>query len=127
MIQNELRKKQDHVRKIRAVFKTITHGDQDLINKEDMDKVLQDPKMLAFMSSVEIDSADVEEFFNVLSNDGQDAVDIESFVVGCMKMRGAARSMDLLGLIHQHKDEIEHFKEIQRQLVVLEKRISTLS
>eukprot|EP00747_Dinoflagellata_sp_TGD_P085320 gnl/TRDRNA2_/TRDRNA2_162842_c4_seq1.p1 gnl/TRDRNA2_/TRDRNA2_162842_c4~~gnl/TRDRNA2_/TRDRNA2_162842_c4_seq1.p1 ORF type:complete len:110 (+),score=24.00 gnl/TRDRNA2_/TRDRNA2_162842_c4_seq1:121-450(+) len=61
--------------------------------------------MQAFMSKLEIEAMELETLFKLLSDDGHQTVDLETFVVGCMKIRGPARSMDLVGLI-----EMEHKK-----------------
>ena len=45
--------------------------------------------MLLFASSLGLDVMDLQSFFDVLSAGGQRAVDVETFVVGCIKMKGA--------------------------------------
>merc|ERR1719401_3271473 len=60
--------------------------------------------MIAFCSSLDIELLDVDLFFNVLSSNGRRSVDLETFVVGCIKLRGLAKSMDLIELICMHKN-----------------------
>eukprot|EP00747_Dinoflagellata_sp_TGD_P099273 gnl/TRDRNA2_/TRDRNA2_167691_c1_seq1.p1 gnl/TRDRNA2_/TRDRNA2_167691_c1~~gnl/TRDRNA2_/TRDRNA2_167691_c1_seq1.p1 ORF type:complete len:124 (+),score=24.96 gnl/TRDRNA2_/TRDRNA2_167691_c1_seq1:174-545(+) len=58
----------------------------------------------AFAASLHIDTSDLEQVFRLLSNDGRDSVDVDSFVMGCMKIKGTAKSMDVCALLHeQHK------------------------
>merc|ERR1712093_578162 len=75
-----------------------------------------EPEMYALASSMDIDAMDVEQFFNILSADGTQPVDISSFVVGCMKMRGTAKSMDLLGLVYSQQQYQKHTTRLFRLL-----------
>merc|ERR1712217_592270 len=59
--------------------------------------------MHAFAKSLEIDITDAKQFFLILSGNGRRTVDIETFVVGCIKLKGTAKSMDLMDLMYSHK------------------------
>jgi hypothetical protein len=39
----------------------------------------------------------------VISEGGRRSVDLETFVVGCIKLKGAAKSADLMDLIYKSK------------------------
>mmetsp|Transcript_38870 Transcript_38870/g.67563 ORF Transcript_38870/g.67563 Transcript_38870/m.67563 type:complete len:233 (-) Transcript_38870:52-750(-) len=125
VIQDEMKRKNEYISKIRTLYQKIAKGTRSELTKVDFDKVLQDSEMLAFMQSVEIDSMDVEQFFNILSCEGTQGVDIETFVVGCMKLRGMARSMDLLGLIHTQRADSKTIKQIERQLSGIKEMVKT--
>merc|ERR1712039_540185 len=67
------------------------------------------------MESLEIDASDIEHFFAAISLDGELSVDVETFVVGCMKLKGSARSMDLLSLCHSHRKLASRHKAFERR------------
>lgn len=46
---------------------------------------------------------DIAEFYDMLSCHGKYQVDAETFVVGCLKLKGTASSLDLQGLIVSQK------------------------
>ncbi len=56
---------------------------------------MDDPEMLAFTAELELEAPDVKQFFNVLAAGGKRTVDLEAFVVGCIKLRGNAKSIDM--------------------------------
>merc|ERR1711944_97085 len=60
---------------------------------------IKDPMVALFSEQLGIESQDLEEFFNVLSDYGEHPVDLETFVVGCIKMRGMAKSIDMVETI----------------------------
>lgn len=125
IIAEEMRKKHDHIQKIKTLFKNLATHNQVKLTQPDFEIVLQDPEMMAFMSTLEIEPMDVEQFFSILSNDGKDGVDLNDFVVGCMRMGGQARSMDLLGLIHNNKIETKRRKQMQRDLASIKVLLQT--
>jgi len=79
-----------------------------------------DLRMYAFAKSLDIDIADAKQLFQILSNNGWRSVDIDSFVVGCIRLKGAAKSMDLMDLMRSHKRSIttqqEHFRSCKGSL-----------
>merc|ERR1719329_1590792 len=59
---------------------------------------LTDPEMINFARALEVELVDLQVVFDVLSNSGRQSVDLESFVVGCIRLRGSAKSADLISL-----------------------------
>lgn len=101
MIQEQLRKKSAYVSKIVQLFQLIDHDASGCIsNKEFLDH-MSDPHMLAFAESLSLEVTDLEQLFDIFSCGGKQTVDVENFVVGCIKLRGTARSLDLLDLSMQ--------------------------
>merc|ERR1719183_2084415 len=74
------------------------------------------PELQAFVSSMDIDITDAKHFFRIVSCGGKRHVDIQAFVDGCIKMKGMARSMDLLNLLYQHKAASHEQKAFLRNL-----------
>jgi len=127
IIAEEMRRKGEYIRKIKSIFQSIAKEDQKTLTKDDFDMVLQDRSMIAWMSSLEIEPVDVEHFFHILSSAGEHEVDIDTFVVGCMKLRGPARSMDLLGLINCVQADSDRIKKIERDLGAIRKWMARYS
>mmetsp|Transcript_138944 Transcript_138944/g.245223 ORF Transcript_138944/g.245223 Transcript_138944/m.245223 type:complete len:753 (-) Transcript_138944:36-2294(-) len=117
VIQDEMKRKNEYISKIRRLYERIAKGQRAELTQADFEKVLQDSEMLAFMQSVEIDTMDCEQFFNILSCGGTQGVDIETFVVGCMKLRGMARSMDLMAVAYTQRQDSAKIRQIETQLL----------
>merc|ERR1719265_1268164 len=69
--------------------------------------------MHAFAQSLEIDTSDTKQFFCILSDHGKRTVDIETFVVGCIKLKGQAKSMDLMDLVYAHRQAVAEQHEFR--------------
>lgn len=103
MIQQEMKKKHEYIALIKQLFSEMDKDGKGRITRDAFMANLHNSQMVAFLSRVGIDAIDAEGFFDILASEaGTGGIDVEAFVLGCMKLRGPARSMDLLGLIHKH-------------------------
>merc|ERR1711970_423080 len=80
------------------------------------------PRMRAFAASLGIEIADTNHFFALLSDSGKKAVDLETFVTGCIRMKGQALSVDLQDLLikqNRFTQTVEKKLEAIRQQLTL--------
>merc|ERR1712232_548730 len=80
---------------------------------------LSDPCLVEFSESIDIDPSEMEFFFELISSNGTRAVDLETFVVGSIKLVGMARSMDMVDAVITTKklatDFVEFSEFVQKQ------------
>merc|ERR1712032_125777 len=69
---------------------------------------------------------DAEMFYNVLSQDSVDAVPIDTFIAGCLRMRGHAMSSDLQAVRAEGMRRSSQLKEISQQLNRLQLQVASL-
>jgi len=67
----------------------------------------KDPETVAFAATLDIDVKDLKQFFYILSRNGSRSVDLETFVVGCIRLRGTAKSMDVMESVLLQKEAME--------------------
>eukprot|EP00747_Dinoflagellata_sp_TGD_P202882 gnl/TRDRNA2_/TRDRNA2_76468_c1_seq1.p1 gnl/TRDRNA2_/TRDRNA2_76468_c1~~gnl/TRDRNA2_/TRDRNA2_76468_c1_seq1.p1 ORF type:complete len:144 (-),score=39.24 gnl/TRDRNA2_/TRDRNA2_76468_c1_seq1:62-433(-) len=82
-----------------------------------------DEQLEAFANSLYIDTQDLEQVFALLSNEGKNSVDIDAFVVGCIRLKGAAKSSDVNALLHEQRKEQEIAKSFRDNQVLQLARI----
>lgn len=118
VIEMQLEQKHDYVAALKRLYSEMDSDGNGEITWEEFLANLESPHMHAFASSLDIDITDAKQFFQVLSDRGTRSVDIETFVVGCIKLKGAAKSSDLMELSYNHKEDIKirekHSKEIHK-------------
>lgn len=105
MMREEMKRKHEYIMLIQKLFTEMDKDGRGQITRESFAEQLSSSEMVAFLQRVGIDSLDAEGFFDILASESDSdagGIDVEAFVLGCMKLRGAARSMDLLGLIHKN-------------------------
>merc|ERR1719428_2832781 len=69
----------------------------------EFEKHLQDDDVRAYFASLELEVSDAWTLFKLLDTEGLCEISIEDFVVGCLKLRGQARSIDLAIMMYEHK------------------------
>jgi len=73
------------------------------LNKKDFEQRMEDLSVQAMLSYFNFNTLDAKSFFARLDVDGSGAVDIEEFVVGCLRMHGKANAIDMEVSIHETK------------------------
>merc|ERR1712216_774127 len=100
-VEEQLRQKEEYMHKVAIFFRMIHEDDGQELTMEEFERHRDSPALEAFAASLEIESSDLHRFFQILSANGTRGVDLQSFVVGCIELRG--KSMDLMELIISHK------------------------
>mmetsp|Transcript_148362 Transcript_148362/g.284338 ORF Transcript_148362/g.284338 Transcript_148362/m.284338 type:complete len:344 (-) Transcript_148362:85-1116(-) len=130
VIQMELERKGQYIDKLQAFYDEMDDDQDGEISYEEFCRHVNTPEMRAFAGSLEIDVLDAKQFFCILSDHGRRCVDVETFVVGCIKLKGAARSMDLMDLVYAHREastEARSFaKWTQERLELLERLLKEM-
>lgn len=128
VVQHELDRTDHYVRMLKQWFGTIDKENSGEITMQQIDEHLGRPEMVAFAARMEIEVVELRQFFNLLSCSGRRPVDLQTFVVGCIKLRGSAKSMDLMDLMYSSRqaqsDQAKAFRSLEQQLRCLREIIS---
>jgi len=103
LIREELQRKGDYVTKAAELFRKIDKDGSGDVTEEEFRRYLKDADLAALASSLDLDVADMAQFHKMLSGRGKYSVDVDTFALGCMKLKGPAKSMDLQALIASQK------------------------
>jgi len=110
-IQLQLEKQGEYVARMQQMYDEMDEDEDGLISYEEFIKHIDQPEMVAFTSNLDIDVNEAREFFLVLSNHGNRPVNLETFVEGCIKLKGLAKSMDLMDLVYLHRESSKNQEE----------------
>lgn len=114
-VQAELERKDEYVAMLQGFFNEIDDNGDGTISYQEFCRHVQDPKLHAFATSLEIEIRDAQEFFGIMSHQGAHPVDVHTFVVGCIKLRGQAKSVDLFGLQELVKSNHRTLKQFHQE------------
>lgn len=103
VVNRVIDQKQEYVADIQQLFKRIDNDDSGTITMEEFEQHIQDDAVRAYFSALELETSDALEFFKLLDTDRKEEIDIEEFVMGCLRMKGPAKGIDLARLLHEHK------------------------
>ena len=96
MIQSEIESKEEFVKQMNTVFCEFDQNGNGAISWTEFQIALEDPRMHAFLSSLELDISDAIGLFSVLDSDGTGAIEHSEFLFGCLRLRGGAKAVDMV-------------------------------
>lgn len=108
---HDFKKADEHSRMVNgqasALKDMLTQYDFDLddkISREEFAEIAKDSKLQNYLRYLGIDMPSVDVFFNMLGGvDERGNVEIDTFVKGCMRLRGEAKSIHLNQLLYEVK------------------------
>ncbi|CAJ1392078.1 unnamed protein product [Effrenium voratum] len=93
-ILQERRKLLEQANDLRYLFSCMDLDASGQISLEEFLRCMKDPKIVAYMSSINVSVHDVQYLFKIVANQN-DEVDIDRFVDGCMSIKGNASALDM--------------------------------
>lgn len=131
VVQNILDNKEAHLKKIRALFSKLGGTEEaGAITYDMLEEHIQTTAVREYFDSLGLDVSDAWSFFKLLDSDGGGAVEVEEFLLGCLRLRGQARAMDIAKLASDQKwmiksqGRFQHF--VQDELAALATEVKTL-
>lgn len=104
VIQEEMDCEEGALNGLRFLLQDIDPERKGQITLEQIqDAVSQDPRVQAHFRGLGIVFSEAVSFFDLLDTDDTGKVDAEEFLLGCMKLRGTARSIDIQTLLAENK------------------------
>lgn len=98
VVQFEMEKRKRCAEKLKQWFRD---SQKNILSWEDLSDALRHEKVNTYFAALELEVAQAKKMYELLDVEDSNEVDIETFVDGCMRLRGAARSVDLAMLVYQ--------------------------
>eukprot|EP00930_Biecheleria_cincta_P075527 TRINITY_DN62698_c0_g1_i1.p1 TRINITY_DN62698_c0_g1~~TRINITY_DN62698_c0_g1_i1.p1 ORF type:complete len:566 (+),score=85.67 TRINITY_DN62698_c0_g1_i1:83-1780(+) len=95
--------KASHVEKIKSLFQEIDCEERGYITFKEFDENVHKPAVQTWFESLELDVNDAWNFFKLLDSDGGASIEVEEFLMGCLRLRGGARALDMAQLMHEQR------------------------
>eukprot|EP00931_Biecheleriopsis_adriatica_P018612 TRINITY_DN12988_c0_g2_i1.p1 TRINITY_DN12988_c0_g2~~TRINITY_DN12988_c0_g2_i1.p1 ORF type:complete len:524 (+),score=93.09 TRINITY_DN12988_c0_g2_i1:98-1573(+) len=99
----QLANKRGYINTIKSIFQVLDQDDSLEITMDEFEQSLSDPRMQAYMESVDIHALDAWTLFKIIDSDNSGSIDIEEFVSGCLQLRGSAKAVQLAKMSQENK------------------------
>jgi len=97
VILERLRQKGKYIKRLEGIFRAMDESGDGVLSEEEMTLVLQDHKVQAYLSSLDLDLSEGQALYKLLQNsEGQ--VTYEDFIDGILRCKGPARAIDQICL-----------------------------
>lgn len=67
-------------------------------------ELLADPRVKLWLASMELDASDAFNLFTLIDNSHDGQLSLDELTTGVAKLKGSARSIDLLTLMREHSE-----------------------
>lgn len=92
------------IQHLKSIFLSMDTNNSSVLTYAELKRGLRDFSITSFFDAIGLDVQDVELFFRLLTEISKnDAVDMEAFVSGCLRMKGTASNVDVVSILHQTK------------------------
>merc|ERR1719171_2977142 len=80
------------------------------VSYDEFQNHLKDNRVKAYLRTLDLEAAEAEDLFGLLDLDGSGSVDIEELVMGCLKLKGQAKSIDVQLLMYENQHMMDQMK-----------------
>jgi hypothetical protein len=116
VVQQELEQKLQYMDKLQRIFEELDADESGTLTVQEFEEQVQDEKILSYLSTLELDVAQVRTLLTLLDRDQNGEVDIEEFVTGCLRLRGGAKSLDMALLQYRVEWLMRNVDALTKQL-----------
>mmetsp|Transcript_35905 Transcript_35905/g.64057 ORF Transcript_35905/g.64057 Transcript_35905/m.64057 type:complete len:299 (+) Transcript_35905:18-914(+) len=103
VIQQELANRQRYIQKVKQLFEDLDTDSSGTITLTEFESHFQDESVQAYFHSLDLDPKDAWTLFKLLDAHCTHQVDIEEFALGCLRLRGPAKRIDIEKLMYDHQ------------------------
>jgi len=108
------------VNNMRELFKSIDFADAGQITWDQFKCQLAKPGMELYFKAIDLDVSEARGLFKLLDLDNSGSITVDEFVMGCLRLRGPAKAIDLATLMYDNRRILQrwrnHAASMQRTL-----------
>jgi len=123
VIQEEVYSKENYMDSMQKVFEEMDTDGSGAINLTEFQDAIEDERMVAYFNALGLDITDAQTLFVLLDRDQTGSIDIEEFLLGCLRLKGEARSLDMAKLMYESEYVVHNVETLTQVVGDLLKRI----
>lgn len=126
MVMEKMKEKDKYVTK---VLRFLEEGDVDgsgTLSRSEFEKLLHNEEISRYLTIIGLEMYEVEALFNVL-DDGDGEISYSEFIGGCLRLKGAARAVDAVMIMHEQNRMMQAMANILSRLSRVERAMLSAS
>jgi len=131
VISDELARKDSYMAQMNEVLNETDSDQSGTISWEEFETKLQDHRVIAYFAALELDVGEARGLFELLDTEETNEVPIDEFVVGCFRLKGGAKGIDLAALMYENKKMMKAIKGFMHmsedRLNALDQRLASMT
>jgi len=126
VMETHIESVEKYAQRLKEMFQDMDTDGSGTINLLELEEHLKDPIVKAYFSALDIDPSATWTLFTLLDSDGTNEIDLEEFIIGCLRLKGQARSTDMVRLGYEMKWLGGNLKTIAKSVHNSEQQMSEL-
>lgn len=108
MVMQEQEKTHALAEEVKSMFKLADADGSGQLGLDELKAFMKEETLTNYLKALDIECAEAETLFSILDSDFSGAIDVDEFVLGCMRHKGTARGMELaVASLEQRKLHLE--------------------
>jgi len=103
VIQEEMLKEGTYVAELKKIFQEADTDGSGVMTQEEMTAYLADKRVKVYMNVLGINTSEATGLFHLLDIDNRGQIDVNEFIMGCLRLKGEAKSIDVATLMYENK------------------------
>jgi hypothetical protein len=103
LVQKEMELKEKWLAEMRSLFEEMDTDGSGTVNLDEVSTFFEDPRVQSYFQALGLDATDAQRLFTLLDEYDTGEVDVSTFLDGCLRLKGVARSIDVYALMWEHK------------------------
>eukprot|EP00929_Paragymnodinium_shiwhaense_P073986 TRINITY_DN37820_c0_g3_i3.p1 TRINITY_DN37820_c0_g3~~TRINITY_DN37820_c0_g3_i3.p1 ORF type:complete len:650 (+),score=152.12 TRINITY_DN37820_c0_g3_i3:54-2003(+) len=112
MILQKNRKTEMHIKKMTALFQEADESGDGLLEKQEFKDILADARVKTWLAAQELEIRDPDEVFTLV-DPGRGVISAEDLVRGFSRLKGGAKSMDMVHLMRQMEQVVNRLDVLE--------------
>merc|ERR1712007_236866 len=112
MIVQKKRLQQKHASKMMRFMKEADESNDGLLQRDELKKICAIPDVKVWFAAQELDVDDVDLLFDLLDG-GEGHISVTDLIHGVAKLKGSAKAIDMVGLMHMTSSLSSHLCELE--------------
>mmetsp|Transcript_73920 Transcript_73920/g.214128 ORF Transcript_73920/g.214128 Transcript_73920/m.214128 type:complete len:146 (+) Transcript_73920:1-438(+) len=118
VIQEKQKEKARYAQHLLDFFEAAdTSGDGNLTYDE-FEAILQDERVQHYLAWLELDARESKQLFKLL-DDGDQEVSVDEFVRGALRLKGQARSQDVIAIMHDCHKIMKKLTDVEANIALM--------
>merc|ERR1712151_25036 len=125
MVMSKLKEKEEFSNKLREFFIAADTSGDGRLSLEELEEILADPGVHAWLKVLELEVYEVMALFRLLDDNKDGTVSYEEFLGGTVRLKGNARAIDSILIMHEQNKIAQSVDAINERLVGISKVVGT--
>merc|ERR1711964_528777 len=114
---DETAKRVQYTKSLRKIFLEFDEDGSGTLTWDEFQRHMDDSDVQAYLSALEINVSKARALFKLLDTDESGCVSLDEFVMGCLRLKGGAKTLDVGTLMYETRS-LKHLMHRDRSHVI---------